>query len=429
MGALVPERAGEIKRLSTQRGWGYRGDRVMRFLAVAATLAACLAAGQIAQPSKAEAILSQQFQVEKYSPASKAVRRGDDSCAFAHDNECDEPGIGTGVCAAGRDFSDCRFLRDGEKDACASARDGVCDEPRFGTGACVQGSDRGDCGAIAWMRNRDDSCLTAFNNICEEPGRGRGCAARTDRSDCFGRARSLALNDHFFGHDDRVRVNAQEEPWRFMGSFINSADERCTATLVGADIIVTAAHCIHLDSGLDARGRFQPAAGGAATRAIAYLIDPGFSYANFITGEGVESLDWALLRLERPLGARLGFAGVRDLIGAGAEAARAAELYQAGYGWDTGVALAGHVGCHVAELRANGAFTHQCDTTRGDSGSAFLVRDGAGYAVVGIDSSFLANPDGPTHYVAVGAGAFLPALAAFAARRKGTAIDWDQAAH
>ena len=32
---------------------------------------------------------------------------GDDSCQYANDNECDEPGLGTGACVAGTDHSDC----------------------------------------------------------------------------------------------------------------------------------------------------------------------------------------------------------------------------------------------------------------------------------------------------------------------------------
>ena len=64
---------------------------------------------------------------------------GDDSCRYANDNECDEPGLGTGACLAGTDHSDCwRLMAGVEDDSCQWANDGECDEPGFGTGACTQ---------------------------------------------------------------------------------------------------------------------------------------------------------------------------------------------------------------------------------------------------------------------------------------------------
>ena len=41
---------------------------------------------------------------------------GDDSCQYANDNECDEPGLGTGACVAGTDHSDCWRLMAGVED-------------------------------------------------------------------------------------------------------------------------------------------------------------------------------------------------------------------------------------------------------------------------------------------------------------------------
>jgi protease YdgD len=349
---------------------------------------------------------------------------GNDSCRWANDNECDDPDIGTGACTMGTDYSDCRRLRAGaEDDSCRWANDGECDEPNFGTGACVQGTDRTDCGEVSWMRNQNDRCETSFNGICEEPGRGNGsCEARTDRTDCGGRERPRLINDHFFGRDDRVRVNAQQAPWRFMGRFTNADGEACTATLVGRDAIVTAAHCIHTNNGVTAGGEFTPAAGGESARATAYLVAPRYNYQLFSTTDEIDGLDWALIRIDQPLGDRLGFAGVRNLTGQGLSASRAADLFQAGYSWDTGDTLSANVACHMVETYPDGTFAHECDTTRGDSGSAFLVRNEQGFDVVGVDSNFRSNPDGPFFYIAVSAANFQPSVADFVAGRIGTAF-------
>lgn len=395
----------------------------MRALAAAAIVLACLGASHALSdaPMRAEAAFDSSFDGKQRARAKPP--RGADNCRWARDRECDEPDIGTGSCALGTDYSDCRAMRQGENDSCRWARDGECDEPRFGTGACTQGTDRTDCGDIAWLRNQDDSCATSFNAVCEIAGRGDGsCAARTDRTDCTRRERPLTISDHFFGRDDRVRVNAREAPWRFVGRLTNDAGEACTATLIAADVIVTAAHCIHTERGVQAGARFEPAAGGPAARTIAYLISPRFDYQRFNSGDEIDGLDWALLRLDRPLGREHGFAGVRNLTGEGRAAARAADLYQAGYAWDTGDTLAANVRCHLAEVFADNTFTHECDTTHGDSGSALLARSDRGFDVIGVDSSFRSNPNGPFLYVAVSAASFQAVVADFVAGRTGLPV-------
>lgn len=410
----------------------------MRMAAAAATIAACVLVSLAVEPrvsapaqyfpsvvgaSAPSRIVDVDKQAVRTKPGAGAVA-GNDSCRWANDNECDDPDIGTGACTQGTDISDCRAVRAGDDDSCQWARDGECDEPNFGTGACRQATDRTDCGAIAWMRNQNDSCATSFNGVCEEQGNGRGsCAPRTDRSDCHSRERPMTITDHFFGRDDRVRVNAQQAPWRFMGRFRNSEGEMCTATLVARNVLATAAHCIHTDSGVTSGGEFTPAAGGAPARAIAYLVNQRYNYRQFTTTDEIDGMDWALIRIDQPLGERLGFAGVRNLTGQGLPTAGAADLYQAGYSWDTGnEAMSGNISCHIVQVNPDGTFAHECDTTRGDSGSGFLVRNGTGFDLIGVDSNFRSNPTGPFIYIAVSAGQFQPLLADFAAGRTGTAF-------
>lgn len=412
----------------------------MRLAAAAATIAACVlvsvAVGESdpgSPPSHLMNIIgANAFDAERAPPiAGKQTGKpgagapaGNDSCRWANDGECDDPDIGTGACTQGTDATDCRRIRSGrEDDSCRWARDRECDEPRFGTGACAQGTDRTDCGEIAWLRNQTDACATSFNGVCEEPGRANGsCAARTDRSDCLGRQRPLSINDHYFGRDDRVRVNAQQAPWRYMGRFANANGEMCTATLIARNVIITAAHCLHTDNGPTTGGAFTAENGGASARATAYLVSERFNYQRFNTTDEIDGLDWALVRLDQPLGETLGYAGVRNLTGQGLSAARAADLYQAGYSWDTGETLSANINCHIVEVHADGTYAHECDTTRGDSGSAFLVRNGQSFDVIGVDSNFRSNPNGPFIYIAVSASSFQPYVAEFVAGRTGRAF-------
>lgn len=353
--------------------------------------------------------------------------RGDDSCRWANDLECDDPDIGTGACTQGTDYSDCRYLREGEADACRWANDGECDEPGLGTGVCVQGSDLTDCRGVAPLRFRTDACQTAFNGICEEPGQGDGsCRARTDRRDCMGAERPLTINDHFFGRDDRVILDHRAYPWNVVGEIEIDGGGQCTATLIGEDVLITAAHCISSEQGLNARGRFVTAIGADGgpyeAQITHYLIDPRFDYQRFTSGNEIDGTDWALLRIDRPLGRTLGYHSVHDLSSEGEAVALATPLDQGGYSWDTGEHLSGNLGCRIRTLYPDDTFAHECDTTRGDSGSPFLIRRGQGYAVIGVDSNFRSVESGPPDYIAVSASAFARHVADFIAGRTGVSV-------
>lgn len=352
--------------------------------------------------------------------------RGVDTCRWANDGECDDPGIGTGACEQGTDYSDCWRIADGiEDDSCRWANDGECDEPGFGTGACTQATDLTDCGSVINLRFRNDSCETAFDGVCNEPGIGDGrCAERTDRADCFGRDRPLTINDHFFGHDDRVFMDTARSPWDAIGQIDMETGGACTATLIADNVLITAAHCIDDDGRTDARAVFQTAygrrGGPLEARVTGYLIDPSWNAERFSATNDLDGTDWALLRIDRPLGAQIGHVGVRGLVQtAGNRGARQADLYQAGYSWDTGAHLSGNLGCHITEVFNDNTMAHDCDTTRGDSGSPFMVRDGDHYFVVGTDSNFRPNPGGPMTYIAVRSEAWLQYYADFVAGRIG----------
>ncbi|MEQ9812593.1 MAG: hypothetical protein RLO50_07405 [Azospirillaceae bacterium] len=149
------------------------------------------------------------------------------SCQWAYDNECDEPGIGTGLCATGTDTADCRVSSAAPStpippapppyvpvpsaptlftptttspattnpapsalppigpNACQYAFDGECDEPGIGTGACAPGTDADDCRTSSSPANTANACQYAFDGECDEPGIGTGaCAPGTDAADC-----------------------------------------------------------------------------------------------------------------------------------------------------------------------------------------------------------------------------------------------------
>lgn len=351
---------------------------------------------------------------------------GNDSCRWANDNECDDPRFGTGACAINTDHSDCwRIMQGVEDDSCRWASDGECDEPGFGTGACVQGTDLTDCGDVIELRFRNDSCETAFNGVCEEPEIGNGrCQARTDRADCVGRDRPLTINDHFFGHDDRIFMDTSVMPWVAVGQVTFDSGGACTATLIGDDVLITASHCVHDNGRLLPAGEFETGfdlPGGPVTaRVIDAFVSPQWDPVRFSGTDEIDGTDWALLRIDRPLGRTIGQVGIRGLVDtAGRRGALREALYQGGYSWDTGAHLSGNAGCHMTRIYNDGTMAHDCDTTRGDSGSPFMVREGNNYFVVATDSNFRSNPNGPFIYIAVRSEEWLEYYEDFAAGRLG----------
>ena len=358
-------------------------------------------------------------QVTKPQPQKPAG--GNDSCRWANDFECDEPGFGTGACESGTDYSDCwRIMQGREDDSCQWANDGECDEPGFGTGACTQGTDLTDCGDVTHLRFQNDQCDTAFNGICEAPQAGGGaCEARTDRADCFTRDRPMTINDHFFGRDDRILMDTGAFPWSVVGYVDFDEGGTCTATLIGPDILITAAHCIADGRRINAEGEFKTGealpGGHRTARVIDYLVDEDWDNERFSDTDDIDGADWALLRIDRPLGDELGHVGVLDSTELSRRAARQERLWQAGYSWDTGDNLSGNEDCRIVEFNRDNTMAHNCDTTRGDSGSPFLIRRGEEWLVVATDSNFRSNPDGPFTYIAALSGRWADLVEPFTA--------------
>jgi len=354
---------------------------------------------------------------------------GNDTCQWANDGECDDPDIGTGACTQGTDYSDCHRIATGMEDnSCQWANDGECDEPAFGTGACTQATDTADCGAIAHLRFQHDGCATAFDGVCNDPEGGDGtCDTRTDRADCLGRERPMQISDHYFGHDDRVILDTSVMPWAVIGQVTDPDGGACTATLVAENVLITAAHCIEFEDRIDPAGEFETAYardGGSLTAQVTdYFLSPDRAEDRANSDEPAGT-DWALLRIDQPLGRELGFLGTRGLVREGGNnGARDAELYQAGYSWDTGAHLSGNLRCSIVDLEDENTMAHDCDTTRGDSGSPFLVMDGDEYFVVGTDSTFRIEPNVPAMNIATRSEAWLDYLPQFISGEIGSSGD------
>ena len=143
----------------------------------------------------------------------------DDSCPYANDGECDDPG----PCSPGTDTTDCASRRGEESgesaqndqpdDSCKYANDGVCDDDD--PGLCAPGTDATDCASrrgeeVAEARETDnqpdDSCPYANNGECDDPGL---CPPGTDTTDCaVGRGEEVAATQETGDQPE----NVEEDP-------------------------------------------------------------------------------------------------------------------------------------------------------------------------------------------------------------------------
>ena len=201
------------------------------------------------------------------------------------------------------------------------------------------------------------------------------------------------------GLDNRHQVlNTTNKPYSMIGSLTYGYAGRigkCTASLVGPDLILTNAHCV-VTKGIQKlyqhhSFKFHPQfqMNQAIPEIDATLLEWG-------SNAPIEqpSLDWALLRLAIPIGNFYGHFKVSGIRETKSSALIGKTLSTAGYPGDkkNGNQMWAHNGCRITGKKLDGKsgnygyLKHNCDTTTGASGSPLYANEKGDYVIYGLHS-------------------------------------------
>ncbi len=201
-------------------------------------------------------------------------------------------------------------------------------------------------------------------------------------------------NRQVIGEDDRLPMTSRAYPWSAIGRLehVDATGEVttiCTGSLIGNDLVLTNAHCVvdentHRLTRNTLRFRPNLIADRSRTSAVAQRVRYGDNGKDGFFGEN----DWAIIRLNQPIGRQQGTIGWRNLS---TENLRnlGRKISLVGYSADfppnrPGQTAGVHRGCSVLGDGDFGFLVHNCDTFGGASGGPLLAQINGKFYIVAI---------------------------------------------
>ncbi len=210
----------------------------------------------------------------------------------------------------------------------------------------------------------------------------------------------------------RRAVDSNEMPWRTVGRVNIGGRAHCSGTLVAANIVLTAAHCLFSKASgqMVVPGIVHFVAGYSRgehlghSKVKTYRVGDGYRGEEGATRENVQH-DWALLVLEESLGNELGFLTVPEgwfeppkptalPRPTKRKVQITSDITTAGYPGDRKHILSLEENCNIITTANEGRILlTSCIALKGDSGGPILQKVGDGWHIIGVQTSALRAGD------------------------------------
>ncbi len=209
------------------------------------------------------------------------------------------------------------------------------------------------------------------------------------------------------GIDNRTPMLSRKYPWstigRVQGTTSDAKSYHCTGTLIADNLVLTNAHCvIDPETGeLSKKIQFMPNTIDGQYQDVAEFEQVIYG-TDFKLGGNITPDDWAIIKINQPLGRKYGHLGWKSIPTAtlvknpkvlffvGYSGDFPTEKYQkyftAGRGW-----TASHeAGCSIVNEEA-GFLLHDCATAGGSSGGAIIAVINDEYYIVALNNAEAKN--------------------------------------
>jgi Trypsin len=210
--------------------------------------------------------------------------------------------------------------------------------------------------------------------------------------------------------DERTPMKSRSYPWSAIGRLQIGEDAHCTATLINENWILTNAHCVidekshkitsksltFLPNLID--GKLE----SEADRSNIIYVIAGTDFSD--TDKPPHPEDWALLKLDQPLGKKYGTIGLKS-IPTSLMIRNTKKFTLAGYSFDfpntkkypdfsAGPSFTAgvHEGCSFIGEQSDKVLLHNCDMRGGSSGGAIVAWIDEKPYIVAISNAEFANP-------------------------------------
>ncbi len=225
----------------------------------------------------------------------------------------------------------------------------------------------------------------------------------------------------------RRAVGNTDHPWQAIGRVNIGGTVHCSGTLVAANIVLTAAHCLYsrrmekmvVPSSVNFLAGYSKGEFRGHSKVKAYIVGTGFDGSKW-NAKSNALYDWALLTLNKPLGGNLGFLSLpSEWFENTTNSVRLPtqgiaineQVTTAGYPGDRKHVLSLEENCKIVTTANRGRilFT-SCVALGGDSGGPILQKKNDEWHIVGIQTAAIRVND-KVSGVGLSAMAFHPYLA------------------